>query len=95
MRRTDIDGNFLLVWAMNMILNYQCGIVALICWAVAYWFDMSYLPAIFFLAAWILVPLWFTVVMKWLGENAGRPDMHRENKNPYSSRTEDIFKEEK
>jgi len=82
MRRTRRGGSFLLCLLLNMLLNLEGAIPALILLGLHLWLDIGILWFWLALAAWVLgLVLW----MLFVGWAAGcETSSYRPNKNPYS-----------
>ena len=86
MRRTARTGNFLLCTLINMLLNLQWSIPALILLALHDWLGISIWWFVGGLALWI-VRIWFGMwFVGWAAACGSRKDPPKENKNQYSKK---------
>ncbi len=84
MRRTKRNGNFFLSLLFNMLLNLEGTIPAWILLVMHFWRGWSLLWFWLALALWIVYLIIWMLVIGWAGR-CSRPDLPKENKNPYSS----------
>ena len=86
MRRTKRGGSFLLCLLINLLLNLEWCIPALILLGLHFWLGISLWWFVAALALWvlsILAGMWF---MGWAASCGNEKDPPRPNKNPYSVR---------
>ena len=84
MRRTKRGGSFLLCLLINLLLNLEWSIPALILLGLHFWLGISLWWFAAALALWVLSILsgmWF---MGWATRVGSEADPPKENKNPYS-----------
>ncbi len=84
MRRTRRGGSFLLCLVINMLLNLEWGIPALIALVLHLWQGLSIWWFVGAMLLWIgrlLLGMWF---MGWAAACSREKDPPKENKNPYS-----------
>ena len=84
MRRTKRGGSLLLCLLINLLLNLEWSIPALILLGLHFWLDISLWWFVAALSLWVLSVLTGTWFMGWASRVGGEPTAHRENKNPYS-----------
>ena len=85
MRRTKRNGSFLLCLLINMLLNLEGMIPAVILFVLHFWLGWSIWWAVLALGLWILGLILWMLVIGWAGKCNSTPDPPKENKNPYSS----------
>ena len=84
MRKTKRSGNFFLCLLINMLLNLEGLIPAVILLVLHFLLGWSIWWAFIAAAVWFL---WLVIWMKligWAGDCGSTPDPPKENKNPYS-----------
>ena len=86
MRRTNRVGNFLLCLFINLMLNSEWSIPALILLALHFWLDISIWWFVGALILWILSILTGMWIMGWAVDCGSQKDPPKENKNPYSKK---------
>ncbi len=91
MARGNTSGGFLICFFANLLLNCEWGLLALLLWAISYWFDFSWYPAAVLAAAWVAVVFSLTSFMAWSSDAESYPrNQDLPNVNPYSA-TKDTF----
>ena len=86
MRRTKRGGNILLCLLINIVLNLEGSIPALILLGLHFWLGISLWWCIGALVLWVL-GLWIGMwLMGWAADCGSIKDPPKENKNPYSVR---------
>lgn len=93
MRRANIDSGFFICWILNMVLNWEIGVVALALWTISEWFHLSWYPAAAVAGIWVIGTFLFTAFLCFMsggGRNKSSNDLP--NVNPYSKTTKDILK---
>ena len=85
MRRTKRSSNFLLCFIINMMLNLEGLIPAVILIALHFIFDISIWWGIGAIILWILYLMIWMLIFGWANSVGNEPPKTRENKNPYSS----------
>lgn len=84
MRKTNCSGGFLLCLLINIALNLEGIIPAVILLALHFWLDISVWWAVAALALWILGILAWMLIMNWASRCGNARDPQKPNKNPYS-----------
>ena len=84
MRRTGRGGNFFACLLINMLLNLEWGIPALVLLALHLWLGIAIWWSIGALCLWILCILLGMWIMGWAPDCGNQKDPPKENKNPYS-----------
>ena len=83
MRRTKRGGNFWLCFLINLLLNLEGTIPAVLLLIAHFLFDISLWWSVGALALWILGMLLWMKFMGWAAR-CSNERTERENKNPYS-----------
>ena len=86
MRKTKRNGSFFLCLLINMLLNIEGIIPAVILLVLHFWLGISIWWAAFALGAWIVGIIVWMRFIGWAGRVGSMPDMPKENKNPYSAK---------
>ena len=84
MRRTGRDGSFFACLLINMLLNLEWGIPALVLLALHLWLGIAIWWSIGALCLWIFCILLGMWIMGWATDCGNIKDPPKENKNPYS-----------
>lgn len=84
MRKTNRSGSVFLCFFINLLLNLEWCIPALVLLALHFWLDISIWWFVSALALWLIGILFWMLVMSWAGRCSNTPDPPKENKNPYS-----------
>jgi len=90
MRKAE-HSNFWLAYLLNVALNFEWCVPALILLGLHFWLGV---PIYFFwiaLAVWLIGPLIFMLTVELVKKSIPE-DKPQENKNPYSVKNSDIFK---
>lgn len=85
MRTSKRKSNLLFTVFINLLLNLEGILPALVCVALHFIFDISLLWAAGFAAFWVLAVLIKTILLSKAVEYGNEKTPYRENKNPYSS----------
>ena len=86
MRKANTGDGFFLCFLANLLLNCEWGLIALLLWAISYWFGFSWYPAAALAALWVLVAFSITSVLAWSsGAEIDPRNQDLPNVNPYSS----------
>ena len=86
MRKANTGDGFFLCFLANLLLNCEWGLIALLLWAISYWFGLSWYPAVVLAAFWVLMAFGITSVLAWSSGAEGFPrNQDLPNVNPYSS----------
>lgn len=88
MRRTRRSSGFLTCLIINLLLNFEGSIPAWICLALHLWIEISILWFVGALLLWILCIILGMKFMGWATSVGNIPDPVKENKNPYSVRSD-------
>lgn len=84
MRKTGIGGGFFLSLLMSLLMNLQWSIPAWILLALHFWLDISIWWFVGGLAFWIVSILAGMWLIGWAASCGNQKDPPKENKNPYS-----------
>lgn len=84
MRKTNCSGGFLLCLLINIAINLEGIIPAVILLALHFWLGISVWWAVAALALWILGILAWMLIMNWASRCGNVHDPKKPNKNPYS-----------
>ena len=86
MRKANMDSGFFLCFLANLLLNCEWALIALLLWAISYWFGLSWYPAAVLAAFWVLMAFGITSVLAWSSGAEGFPrNQDLPNVNPYSA----------
>ena len=86
MRKANTGDGFFLCFLANLLLNCEWGLIALLLWAISYWFGFSGYPAAVLSAFWVLMAFGITSVLAWSSGVESYPrNQDLPNVNPYSS----------
>lgn len=87
MRRTKRNGSFLISLLINMFLNIEGVIPAVVLLVLHYYFDISVWWSVFALALWILYLIIWMLILGYVSRCSNTPDRKTVNKNPYSKKS--------
>ena len=86
MGKAGKGSGFILCFLANLLLNCEWGLIALLLWAISYWFGFSWYPAAAVAVLWVLVAFGITSVLAWSSLADSYPsNQNLPNVNPYSS----------
>ena len=86
MGKAGKGSGFILCFLANLLLNCEWGLIALLLWAISYWFGFSWYPAAAVAELWVLVAFGITSVLAWSSLADSYPsNQDLPNVNPYSS----------
>lgn len=86
MRKANTGDGFFLCFLANLLLNCEWGLMALLLWAVSYWFGFSWYPAAVLAVFWVLMAFGITSILAWSSGTKGFPrNKDLPNVNPYSA----------
>ena len=87
MKKKRYTGNkgFIVAWCVNLVFDLEWTVPAWIALALHFFLDISILWFVGAIALWIVCVGIKTAVFSWLIREGNRPDLPKENKNPYSS----------
>ena len=86
MGKAGKGSGFILCFLANLLLNCEWGLIALLLWAISYWFGFSWYPAAALAVLWVLVAFGITSVLAWSSSADSYPsNQDLPNVNPYSS----------
>ena len=85
MRRTKVNTNFIFTILINMLINIDGAIPAIILLILHFIFNISIWWSIIAFLAWIIYLLVWMLVLGF-ANRCSTPDKPKENKNPYSSK---------
>lgn len=86
MRKIRRSGNFLASLVINLLLNLEGSIPAVILLGLHFWLGISIWWFVGALALWILSLIVTMRFLGWAADCGRRKDPPRENKNPYSAK---------
>lgn len=84
MRRTKFNGNFFMCLLINMMINLEGAIPAVVLLILHFVFDISIWWFVGALGAWIVYLLIWMSIFRWAHTSSTEPQKVIENKNPYS-----------
>lgn len=84
-KRPQVNGGFFAALGINLIFDLEWTIPAWILLVLHFVFDISILWFIGAIALWVVGVGVKTAVFSWLIREGNRPELPKENKNPYSS----------
>ena len=90
-RRTSFSGSLILVWLLNLLLNFEWSVPVWILLILHFWRGWSIWFFWIAFAAWILLTIAFTLLIGWSNKYSNMPKTQQKNKNPYSAKNEDVF----
>ncbi len=85
MRKTKRSGNFVLCLLINMLLNLDGLIPAVILFILHFIFDISIWWGIGAVLAWFIYLMLWMLIFGWASKASNSKVVPKENKNPYSS----------
>ena len=86
MGKAGKGSGFILCFLANLLLNCEWGLIALLLWAISYWFGFSWYPAAAVAVLWVLVAFGIASVLAWSSLADSYPsNQDLPNVNPYSS----------
>ena len=86
MGKAGKGSGFILCFLANLLLNCEWGLIALLLWAISYWFGFSWYPAAAVAVLWVLVAFGINSVLAWSSSADSYPsNQDLPNVNPYSS----------
>ncbi|MBO5797690.1 MAG: hypothetical protein J6R77_05020 [Clostridia bacterium] len=88
MRRTKRAGSFFLCFFVNLLLNLEWCLPALVLLALHIWLGISLWWFVGGMAFWILSILSGMWIMGWAARCGSEQDPPKENKNPYSVKSD-------
>ncbi len=90
MRRTKRSGNSIFCLLLNVLLNIEGLIPAAILLALHFWLGISVWWAVAALGLWLLWIILWMLLMGAASKCSNEVPVHKENKNPYSSKNADL-----
>ena len=87
MRRTKRSGGFFISLLINMFLNIEGVIPAVVLLVLHYYFDISVWWSVLALALWILYLIIWMLILGYVSRCSNTPDRKTVNKNPYSKKS--------
>ena len=91
MRRIASSGGLLLSFFLNLFLNWGWGALALVLFVLRGWFSIPLFVPFAALGVWFFVSVVTFILITWGARNSSSLPANRENKNPYSAKTADMF----
>lgn len=88
MRRTKRTGGFILCLLLNMLLNLDGLLPAAVLLALHFAFGLSMIFALLALALWLTYIIVCISLIRWGRHCSNIKEIERENKNPYSQKSE-------
>ena len=87
MRRTSRDSGLWLCFVINLFLNAEAAIPAVVLFILHFCIGLSLWWAALALGLWIIYALVITFFFSWVSKCGSEPLPPKENKNPYSNNT--------
>lgn len=84
MRKAKRSSSFILFLLLNMLLNWEGLIPAVLLLALHFWLDISFLWSVFAVIIWLAWIMLWSIIIGWAGQCSSSSDIPKENKNPYS-----------
>ncbi len=91
MKQADPSRGFLLCFLANLVLHFWWGVASLILLILHFWMDISLLFAWAAFAFWGIQSMILTAIAYWANRCGQERDPVKQNKNPYSAKTEDLL----
>lgn len=91
MKQADLSRGFLMCFLTNLVLHFWWGLAALVLLILHFWLDVSPVFSWVLSVIWGLHALILTLLVSWGNRSSSIPTPKKENKNPYSAKTEDIL----
>ena len=91
-KRASKDNGLFVAYVVNLVLNAEWLFISLISYGLYRWINF---PSFFwklFLGIWLIWTAIVTFVLSSLISAGNEPSKPTQNKNPYSSKTEDLYK---
>lgn len=79
-----VTGNFFLCLLLNIFLNFEGLIPAVILLILHFWLNISFWWSVLAIALWIVRTVLYMLVIGWVSKCGSTADKPKENKNPYS-----------
>lgn len=95
MKQADPSRGFLLCFLTNLTLHFWWGAASLVLLILHFWLDISLIFSWAAFAIWGIQSLILTALVYWVNQNGQERDPVKQNKNPYSAKTEDLLSEHK
>ena len=93
MRKANASRGIFLCFIMNLFLNLEWAAAAAIFFALHLWLSIPWLFAAIVGAFWIIQAIVLALLVQWGSRSSSVSDAVRPNKNPYSSKPEDLFQD--
>lgn len=91
MKKADPSQGFFLCFLMNLILHFWWGAAALILLILHFWLQIPWFFSWAASVIWGVQSLVLTAIAYWVNQSGQERNPVRENKNPYSAKTEDLL----
>lgn len=91
MRKPRYNGGFILSFLLNLVLNFEWAVIALVLFILGKLFRLSIMFAFMTLGIWIFGTLLITLFLFWVSRHGSASKPKNENKNPYSAKNSDVF----
>lgn len=85
MRRTKRRGSFFLCLLINMLMNMEGLIPAVVLLVLHFWLKISIWWAVGTFAVWVVSMVLWMAFIGWAGRCGSEQNLPKENKNPYSA----------
>ena len=85
MRRTSRNSGFWLCLIINLFLNAEAAIPAVILFVLHFFTELSLWWTALALGLWIIYALVITLFFSWVSKCGSEPPPPKKNKNPYSN----------
>lgn len=91
MKRPDPSKGFVPCFLTNLALHFWWGVAALVFMILHFWLDVPWIFSRAASAIWGIQSLILTALAYWGNKCGQERDPIKQNKNPYSAKTEDLF----
>jgi len=85
MKSPKVRGGFFVALLVNLVFNLEWTVPAWILLGIHFWLGISIKWFIGAIVLWVSAVAVKTIVLSWLIREGNKPDLPKENKNPYSS----------
>lgn len=86
MRRTKRSGGFWLSLLLNLLLNADGLLPAVLLFALHFWFGISVWWSVAAAGLWLTAIVVRMIIFRWANRCGNTKDLPKENKNPYSAK---------
>lgn len=92
MRKTKHAGSFFICFLLNLLLNIEWAIPAVVLLALHFAIGISIYFFVGALLLYLLVVFFWMLMMSLANKSGNLRDEAKENKNPYSAKNKEVFK---